>query len=622
MARTDVWVGGLNNRVHELLDSNGNVVPGTLFNLGCGGYGGLVDANGVLWSASANQLLLRYDPGIPGGNCINLGLFSYGLGVDSGNNIWNTQWSYNHVVKLNAAGAVVWTKPTGGSSSRGVVLTSDDDAWIANSGSNTVTRLDNNGNWKATINVGNQPTGVAVDRAGKVWVTNLGSNNAMRIDPATNSVILTVGLGGGANPYNYSDMTGGTLIAPPNTGTWTVVHDSTIPGALWGKVTWNADLPGDSALTVTAASSTDGATFGSPEAVTNGADLTVADGRYLKVAVTFQRATGGQSPVLYDLTILANRPPVADAGGPYTVDEGSTVALDGTASNDPDGDTLTYDWDLDNDGTFETPGATPTFAGVDGLVIQTVVLKVCDPYGECDTDATSVTVNNLPPTANAGLDQTVYRNDIVSLAGTWTDPAAAYDNPYAWTWDVTGDAVVDFSGSASYGDTIAETTVFALEGFYTLTFDVTDKDNGNDNDTVVIEVLNRSPDCTQATPSQVTLWPPNNKFVPITVLGVTDPESDPVTIKITGIRQDEPVDSLGDGNFVPDGKGVGTATAEVRAERSGTKKVPGDGRFYHISFEATDGHGGACTGKVLVSVPHDQNKTPIDGGPLYDSTTP
>ena len=245
--------------------------------------------------------------------------------------------------------------------------------------------------------------------------------------------------------------------------------------------------------------------------------------------------------MLYDLTILANRPPVADAGGPYTVDEGGTVALDGTASNDPDGDTLTYDWDLDNDGTFETPGATPTFAGVDGPVIQSVALKVCDPYGECDTDTTSVTVNNLPPTAIAGPDQTVYRNDIVSLAGTWTDPAAAYDNPYAWTWDVTGDAVADFSGSASYGDTIAETTVFALEGFYTLTFDVTDKDNGNDNDTVVIEVLNRSPDCTQATPSQVTIWPPNHKFVPITVLGVTDPESDSVTIKITGIRQDEPV---------------------------------------------------------------------------------
>ena len=49
----NVWAGGLGNRVHELLNSNGNAMPGTQFNLGCGGYGGLIDANGVLWSASA-----------------------------------------------------------------------------------------------------------------------------------------------------------------------------------------------------------------------------------------------------------------------------------------------------------------------------------------------------------------------------------------------------------------------------------------------------------------------------------------------------------------------------------------------------------------------------------------
>ena len=52
----NVWVGGLGNRVHELLDSDGNVVAGTQFNLGCGGYGGLVDANGILWSSSGNLL--------------------------------------------------------------------------------------------------------------------------------------------------------------------------------------------------------------------------------------------------------------------------------------------------------------------------------------------------------------------------------------------------------------------------------------------------------------------------------------------------------------------------------------------------------------------------------------
>ena len=41
----NVWVGGLTNRTHELYDDNGIAVPGSQFNLGCGGYGGLVDGN-------------------------------------------------------------------------------------------------------------------------------------------------------------------------------------------------------------------------------------------------------------------------------------------------------------------------------------------------------------------------------------------------------------------------------------------------------------------------------------------------------------------------------------------------------------------------------------------------
>jgi hypothetical protein len=101
---------------------------------------------------------------------------------------------------------------------------------------------------------------------------------------------------------------------------------------------------------------------------------------------------------------------------------------------------------------------------------------------------------------------------------------------------------------------------------------------------------------------------------------VTDPDGDAITITIDSIFQDEPVDTLGDGNFVPDGQGVGTPTAYVRAERSGTKEVPGDGRVYHIGFTAVDGFGASCSGEVAVGVPHDVKDAPIDGGPLYDST--
>lgn len=142
--------------------------------------------------------------------------------------------------------------------------------------------------------------------------------------------------------------------------------------------------------------------------------------------------------------------------------------------------------------------------------------------------------------------------------------------------------------------------------------------------TIDTRIVNEPPDCSNATASQSTIWPPNHKMVDITVVGVTDPDGDPVTITVDSIYQDEPVDTTGDGKFSPDGKGVGTDTAEVRAERTGSKKVPGNGRVYHIGYSATDGNGGSCpTGQeVLVGVPHDQGKgsTPVDDGPLYDST--
>ena len=71
----------------------------------------------------------------------------------------------------------------------------------------------------------------------------------------------------------------------------------------------------------------------------------------------------------------------------------------------------------------------------------------------------------------------------------------------------------------------------------------------------------------------------------------------------------------------PDAEGVGTDVAIVRAERSGSKKVPGDGRVYHVSFTADDGQGGECSGTVTVCVPHDQRPghVCVDQGPLFDS---
>jgi hypothetical protein len=125
--------------------------------------------------------------------------------------------------------------------------------------------------------------------------------------------------------------------------------------------------------------------------------------------------------------------------------------------------------------------------------------------------------------------------------------------------------------------------------------------------------INRPPDCSAAFASPAFLWPPDGKLVPIAVRGVTDPEGDPVTLTITGVRQDEPLSRGG----APDATGIGTGGVSLRADRAGW----GDGRVYHLSFTATDPQGASCRGTVAVCVSHDQGHGGIcgDGGGLFSS---
>ena len=138
----------------------------------------------------------------------------------------------------------------------------------------------------------------------------------------------------------------------------------------------------------------------------------------------------------------------------------------------------------------------------------------------------------------------------------------------------------------------------------------------------IVLIANKPPDTSGAYADQDCLWPPNHKFVDVSIMGVTDLDNDPVTITIDAITSDEPTSSdegSGGANHAPDAYGVGTDTASVRAERSGDS----DGRVYVIYFTASDDQGGECEGSVIVKVPHDQSdKTcpAIDSGQKYDAT--
>ncbi len=97
-------------------------------------------------------------------------------------------------------------------------------------------------------------------------------------------------------------------------------------------------------------------------------------------------------PVIIGLD-LVNSPPTVDAGGPYHVVTGQTVQVNATGS-DPDGDAVAFEWDLDNNGSFETPGQSATFdsTGYPVPSTQTIRVRASDPFGHSAIAETTVSI--------------------------------------------------------------------------------------------------------------------------------------------------------------------------------------------------------------------------------------
>ncbi|GMT41336.1 MAG: hypothetical protein IEMM0001_2071 [bacterium] len=94
-----------------------------------------------------------------------------------------------------------------------------------------------------------------------------------------------------------------------------------------------------------------------------------------------------------DFHLIRQKQPVADAGGPYTGSVGVPVMLDASGSYDPDGQIVTYQWDCDNDGTYEQTTLFPTLKytwsdAYDGII----GLLVTDNDGLSATDTTTVEI--------------------------------------------------------------------------------------------------------------------------------------------------------------------------------------------------------------------------------------
>lgn len=202
--------------------------------------------------------------------------------------------------------------------------------------------------------------------------------------------------------------------------------------------------PGDPATQVSSAQAGGGTCFGD----SGGSGFVTRGGDWYVVGIT---SWGDSNCTVYGVNTRADafeayinafigvpptpEPPIADAGGPYSGYEGALVAFDGTDSYDPDGGTLTYDWDF-GDGTTGT-GGTPTHAyAVAGT--YAVSLTVTDDEGDTDTAGTTVTITTAPTCDVTGTVSSSNKNDYVPIGGqgagtlltadlTWDSSAANLD---------------------------------------------------------------------------------------------------------------------------------------------------------------------------------------------------
>lgn len=155
------------------------------------------------------------------------------------------------------------------------------------------------------------------------------------------------------------------------------------------------------------------------------------------LTVTDNSGTVNSNAASVTITSIPNQPPVANAGGPYTATVGAEIQLNGSASSDPDGTIVSYNWNFGDNtsGSAATPSHTYSSAGTYNLT-----LTVTDNGGATASNRVSVVVQTqetnptgepAPPTTNYSLSL----NGSTSYVEVPTSPSLNITTPFtveAW----------------------------------------------------------------------------------------------------------------------------------------------------------------------------------------------
>lgn len=206
------------------------------------------------------------------------------------------------------------------------------------------------------------------------------------------------------------------------------------------------------------------------------------------VKITVTDAVGNSTEVSTSFAV-SNAAPMVSAEGPYSVDEGSSVALLPAGSDA--GGPVSFAWDLNNDGIFETAAPASFDASQLDDSVNAIAVEGRDKCGIPATSATTVVVKNVAPsvsitspTAESGL--LFKKGDTVTVTSSFTDAGTKDTHSCTVNWDNGLGAV------AGALDQSARTCTSSLQlnaaGVYSVKVAVTDDDGGVGSATVMVVV--------------------------------------------------------------------------------------------------------------------------------------
>lgn len=188
-------------------------------------------------------------------------------------------------------------------------------------------------------------------------------------------------------------------------------------------------------------------------------DIPFTTGNFSSISLRVTDTFGETDEATTTLTIN-NNPPVANANGPYTIEQGSLlpIELDGTGSYDPDTPCdaiVKYEWDTDGDNQFDD-GEGETFLvtwpelkgwGMSAPGEYDISLRVTDSFGATSPTTTTLTVKNVLPTVDPGGPYFGVEGSPLLFSAIASDPG---EDPLTFKWDFQNDGTFEQTGQTAF----------------------------------------------------------------------------------------------------------------------------------------------------------------------------